>query len=90
MSLLKKRGPFTQHPNRLQWEDEGELFWIDPYGPNTLRFRSSQSLKIVDQDWNLLPQPEVQIDIQIDQDQAVVTNGRIRAEIRAGTGGSST
>jgi alpha-D-xyloside xylohydrolase len=86
MSLPEKRGPFTKHPNRLQWEDEGELFWIDPYGPNTLRFRSSRSLRIVDQDWTLLPQPEAQLDIQIDKEQATVTNGTIRAEIRAWDG----
>ena len=29
-SQVQKAGPFTQFPNRLQWEDNGELFWIDP------------------------------------------------------------
>lgn len=86
MSQPDRVGPFTRYPNRLQWEEEGEQFWIDPCGPNTLRFRSSRSLSIVDEDWNLIPQPEAQIDIQIDENQAIVTNGAIRAEIRAWDG----
>jgi hypothetical protein len=31
-------GPFTQFSNRLQWENEGELYWIDAFGPDALRF----------------------------------------------------
>lgn len=79
-------GPFTQNPNHLQWEGEGEVFRIDSFGPDTLRFRSSRSLRIVDEDWNLIPQPEVQLDIRANGDQAIVSNGRIRAEIRAWDG----
>ena len=74
-------GPFTQFSNRLQWENEGELYWIDAYGPNALRFRGSKSLRINDEDWNLLPQREVQLEILITEDSAVVRNGSIRAEI---------
>jgi len=47
-------GPFTQFANRLQWENEGELYWIDAFGPDTLRFRGSKSLRINDENWNLL------------------------------------
>jgi alpha-D-xyloside xylohydrolase len=86
MSQAKKAGPFTQYPNRLQWEDEGEVFWIDPYGPSTLRFRSSKSLRIADEDWTLIPQPEAKLDIEINENQALITNGRIRAEVRAWDG----
>ena len=62
------------------------MFWIDPYGPSTLRFRSSKSLRIADEDWTLILQPEAKLDIQIAEEQALVTNGRIRAEIRAWDG----
>jgi alpha-D-xyloside xylohydrolase len=86
MKEVKTVGPFTQYANRLQWEGEGELFWIDPHGPNTLRFRSSRSLHIADEDWTLIPQSEAQLDIQIGGEQALVKNGRIRAEIRAWDG----
>jgi len=82
----KTEGPFTQFENRLQWENEGELYWIDAHGPDALRFRGSKSLRINDQDWNLLPQPDVQLEIKITEDTAVVRNGSIRAEIEAWRG----
>lgn len=79
-------GPFTKFSNRLQWEDEGELYWIDAIGTDALRFRGSKSLRITNEDWNLLPQSEVQLEISIDDRKAVVKNGRIRAEIEARRG----
>jgi alpha-D-xyloside xylohydrolase len=79
-------GPFTQFANRLQWENEGELYWIDAFGPDTLRFRGSKSLRINDENWNLLPQPGVQLEISISAEKAVVENGNIRAEIEARRG----
>jgi len=85
-SQVKKAGLFTQFENRLQWEDEGELYWIDAFGPDALRFRSTKSLRISDQDWNLLPQPNVQLEIVIAEDKAVVKNGKIRAEIESRRG----
>ena len=85
-SQIKKAGPFTQFENRLQWEDEGELYWIDAYGADALRFRSTKSLRIADQDWNLLPQPGAKLEISIAEDKAVVKNGGIRAEIESRRG----
>ncbi len=79
-------GPFTKFANRLQWEDEGELYWIDAFGTDALRFRGTKSLRINDQNWNLLPQEEVQLEITIEKTKAVVRNGRIRAEIQARRG----
>jgi alpha-D-xyloside xylohydrolase len=79
-------GPFTQFANRLQWETEGELYWIDALGPDAIRFRGSKSLRINDEDWNLLPQPDVQLEITITADSAVVRNGSIRAEIESRRG----
>lgn len=85
-SQVEKVGLFTQFENRLQWEDEGELFWIDAFGPDALRFRSSKSLRITNEDWNLLPQPEVKLEIIIEKDKAIVKNGKIRAEIQSRRG----
>jgi alpha-D-xyloside xylohydrolase len=82
----EKAGPFTRFDNRLQWQNEGELYWIDAFGPDALRFRSSKSLRIVDEDWNLLPQPEAKLEITVNESKAVVKNGKIRAEIEANNG----
>ncbi|HDZ40697.1 MAG TPA: hypothetical protein ENH59_03330 [Bacteroidetes bacterium] len=83
---VKKAGPFTQFPNRLQWEDEGELFWIEPFGANALRFRGTISLRIADQNWNLINQPDVPIEITISKDSATLKNGKIRAVVAARRG----
>ncbi len=77
---------FSQIGNRLVWENEGEVFWIEAYGQNTLRFRSTRSLHISDEIWNILPQPVVNSSIQILPDKAVISNGSIRAEIRENDG----
>jgi alpha-D-xyloside xylohydrolase len=82
----EKAGPFTRFDTRLQWQNEGELYWIDAFGPDALRFRSSKSLRIVDEDWNLLPQPEAKLEITVNELKAVVKNGKIRAEIEANNG----
>jgi alpha-D-xyloside xylohydrolase len=82
----KTAGPFTQFANRLQWENEGEIYWIDALGPDALRFRSSKSLRITDEDWNLLPQNFVQLEISISENKAIVKNGKIRAEIESRRG----
>ncbi len=58
MSRASQASPFTLDADRLQREGEGKLFWMEPNGPDTLRFRSSRSLRISDQDWTLIPQPE--------------------------------
>src|SRR5512135_365062 len=82
----EKAGPFSRFGARLQWQNEGELFWIDAFGPDALRFRSSKSLRIADENWNLLSQPAIQPEITINEDKAVIRNGRIRAEIEANEG----
>ena len=68
--------------NRLIWENEGEVFWIESFGRNTLRFRSSRSLHISEEIWNILPQPESKAAINITEGKASISNGNIRAEIR--------
>ena len=82
----KREGPFTMYADRLQWEEEGELYWIEAFGPDALRFRGTKSLRISGENWNLLPQPEVRPEITITKDKAIVKNGKIRAEIEARRG----
>ena len=77
---------FSEVENRLEWQNEGEIFWIEPFGQNTLRFRSSSSLHISDENWNILSQQEVKADIQILAGKAIIRNGNIRAEISEGSG----
>ena len=81
-----KQSLFTQAGNSLEWENEGEVFRIEAFGQNTLRFRSSRSLHISDEIWNILPQADIQPVIQILEGKAIIKNGNIRAEIRENDG----
>lgn len=67
---------------RIFWEGEGEVMWLEPYGKNSLRFRSSKSLHIKeDLDWNLLPPNEDEAEIEILKEKAIIRNGKIWAEV---------
>jgi alpha-D-xyloside xylohydrolase len=73
---------FRISQNRLEWESDGEVFRIEAFGPNALRFRSTRSLHLSDEIWNILPQPEIKPVITVTEGKAVISNGNIRAEIR--------
>jgi len=81
-----KESLFTQEGDKLIWQNEGEVFRIESFGVNTLRFRSTRSLVISDEIWNILPQPAVKPVIKITEGKAVISNGNIRAEIRENDG----
>lgn len=68
---------------KIVWETEGELVWLEPYGHDGIRFRSSKSLTINEMlDWTLLKQEEsTGAQIIIEKDRGIITNGKIRAEI---------
>lgn len=78
--------PFSWHGRidgkRILWEDEGEVMWLEPYGTDGLRFRSSRNLKIdTELNWTLLPPGDDQATIEVFEDKAVITNGKIAAEV---------
>jgi len=68
---------------RIVWEGDGELAWLEPYGRNAVRFRSSKSLRLdEDLNWTLLePTSSHTAKITVHADRAVLSNGRLTAEI---------
>ncbi len=68
---------------RLVWEAAGELVWLEPYGPDSIRFRSTKSLRIDEGlNWTLLaPSPSPDATITITKERGVLVNGQIRAEV---------
>jgi alpha-D-xyloside xylohydrolase len=68
--------------NRLIHEFDHEKVWIEPWGDNALRVRATYATKITDDDWALLPaSASSNVGIDIGEDKATITNGKIRAEI---------
>ena len=68
---------------RIIWETAGELVYIEPYGKDRIRFRSSKSLHIdEDLNWTLLPAPEEpEVQIKVSDEKAVLVNGKITVSI---------
>ena len=76
-------GPFTKSNNKLEWMSNGEKLCIEPFGNDALRFRSSRSLRLVDQDWNLIQPTNNHCTITLSAKKAIITNGFIRAEVNS-------
>lgn len=68
---------------RLIWETAGELVYLEPYGKDAIRFRSSKSLHIDEElNWTLLPAQKVsEVQIHMDKERGQIVNGKITAEI---------
>lgn len=68
--------------NRVIWEREGELIYMEPYGTGGIRFRSSASLHIdTDLNWTLLEPAKPEAEITILEDRAVIVNGKVKATL---------
>jgi alpha-D-xyloside xylohydrolase len=72
-----------QQGNRLVWETEGEIVYLEPYGNDAIRFRSSKSLRIDETlNWTLLePQKAENVSIRMDEKKGVLQNGKLTVEI---------
>lgn len=69
--------------NRIIWERSGEIVWLESYGSNAIRFRSSASLHMNEAlNWTLLPpEPAKDCKAYIAGDRARIENGNITGEI---------
>ena len=84
LSGCEMTGPFIKSPDKLEFVKKGEVLRIEPFGRDTLRFRSTRSLRIADEDWNLLkPEDTGEFSVTLSEDRATVTNGNIKAEVTA-------
>lgn len=69
---------FKSDGNRLIWEYDGEKVWIEAWGENSLRFRCTKENEMPrDRDWALMQQENMKAHIEINQNQASITNGKI-------------
>lgn len=72
---------FEQSGNKLIARGNSETVWIEPFGKDCLRFRSTKNKEMIEQDWALLPHPEIQTQIETKPEKATIKNGKILAEI---------
>jgi len=69
--------------NRIVWEGDGEVVWLEPYGRDSFRFRASRSLHIDEKlDWTLLPPSSGdEAKVVVRDSEVEIINGAISAVI---------
>ncbi len=75
------KGIVKGEQERLSWRYDDELLYIEAWGRDSLRVRSTHLEKMPEKDWALEPQGEVKPIIKISEDSASITNGKICAKI---------
>ena len=58
---------------------DGEKLMLEPWGVNSLRVRSRMMGEILDSDFALLPAKTQPVQIDINEHEAVIANGKIKA-----------
>ena len=68
--------------DRLVWEHDHQILWIEPWGKNSLRVRAT-CLANVDEsrDWALLPPTRTEASLRIERDEGSIRNGDLVARI---------
>ena len=76
MAIFRKEG------NKLVFHYDAEELWIEPWGENSLRIRATKMAEMPSGNWALLEEiPMLTPEIQIEEKQACLTNGKIKALI---------
>jgi len=77
------RDVFSAQGNRLVRRFDSEVLWIEGWGKNSLRVRAAKMPAMPEDDWALTYPAENNAEIQIADDFAVITNGKITARVTA-------
>lgn len=75
---------FSIDGNRLVRQYDSEKLWVEPWGKNSLRVRSTHNAAMLSEDWALLPCGTENARIEISEDTACIQNGKITARISSG------
>jgi alpha-D-xyloside xylohydrolase len=74
---------FSAQGNRLVWQFDNETVWIESWGKNSLRLRSTYLSKMSGEDWALLASKDYASIIKINEESAEINNGKISAKLSA-------
>ena len=70
-----------QEEGKLIYRYDAEELWIEAWGENALRVRSTKDCSMPKEDWALIRRGSVPPELQVNEQGASLTNGKIRAEI---------
>ena len=66
----------------ILFETRDELAFVEVYGENCVRVRSTRNSKLLDESWTLLPPENVSSSVSLEnQDRAVLTNGSLTVTV---------
>lgn len=74
-------GVLTVQGNKIIFQRRDELAVLEPWGEDSLRFKSSPNARIMEENWNLISQKETHSTTVMEKDKAIITNGKLSAEI---------
>lgn len=72
---------FTQEKDRLLFQFDSEILWVEPWGDDSLRVRATKRAEMPGQNWALLPATGGAAVIEIGDGTASIRNGKIKAEL---------
>lgn len=76
---------FRAEENKLVYHYDAEELWIEPWGKNSFRVRSTKMAQMPSEDWALLPPVNCKAEIQLYEDgSASIRNGKILANMTPG------
>ncbi len=81
-------GIYWKEENRLVWTHGGETLVIEPWGKNSFRVRGRMMEDVLDTDYALLPCEMLKTTINIEEETASITNGKIKAVLKKFWGNS--
>ena len=72
---------FWKEKNRLVYHYDAEELWIEPWGENAFRIRSTKDDMMPSEDWALIEITKNDALIEIEENGASIKNGKIKADI---------
>lgn len=72
---------FRKENEKLVYRYDAEELWIEPWGANSIRVRATKCCEMPKDHWALCEKPKSACRIEIEDDKATLTNGKIEARI---------
>lgn len=71
----------TLEEQKIIYHYDAEELWIEPWGENAVRVRATKTNQLPKQNWALIEQNEVQLQIYKDNNGAIMHNGKLTVKI---------
>ena len=73
--------PFESSGSRLSWRLKEQTLWVEPWGQDSIRVRSTALTEVPQRDWSLQSPKKSSVKISIDAAEAKLVNGGLTATV---------